>query len=227
MKNNRSLQLDSDFININQLSTQKPPENSLFWTLWNENIATAEKALNTDFIQGIKKGTLDPVTYGGFNVSDAYYCFHGADDYQTAAAKAKIPGLKAFLLKKYQGYEKYNATFPTTWHIKNADGIVPSEICKLYSAFESNVAKYQDPIYTLIAMIPCEYLWAWLGAQLSPAADHNLYKPWIDGNNDPSGAYAMGNFIDAYQKKHQIDPSLASQIYSQAMIFEYQNFKTA
>jgi thiaminase/transcriptional activator TenA len=227
MKNNRSLQLDPDFININQLSTKRPPEDSLFWMLWNQNIKTAEEALHTDFIQGIKNGTLDPVTYGGFNVSDAYYCFHGAEGYQTAAAKAETPVLKAFLLKKYQGYESYNATFPTIWHIKDADGIVPSEVCKAYSEFESTVAQNQEAIYTLIAMIPCEYLWAWLGEQLSPAADTNLYKPWIDGNNDPSGAYAMGNFIDAYQKVHEIDVDLALQIYSQAMTYEYQNFKTA
>lgn len=227
MKNNRSLQLDSDFININRLSTQKPPKDSLFWKLWNQNITTAELTLETDFIQGIKNGTLDPVIYGGFNVSDAYYCFHGADDYQTAAAKAENTGLKAFLQKKYKGYESYNATFPETWHIKDADGIVPSPICQQYSEFESRIAKNQDPIYTLIAMIPCEYLWAWLGEQLSPAADNNLYKTWIDGNNDPSGAYAMGNFIDAYQKLHSIDETLALKIYSEAMNFEYDNFATA
>jgi thiaminase/transcriptional activator TenA len=227
MKNNRSLQLDPDFIDIHKLSTKKPPEDSLFWTLWNQNLETANKALNTDFIQGIKNGTLDPVTYGGFNVSDAYYCFHGADDYQTAVAKADSPGLKAFLQKKYEGYEKYNATFPEIWHIKDADGIVPSEVCKAYSEFESSVAQQQDAIYTLIAMIPCEYLWAWLGEQLSPAADNNLYKPWIDGNNDPSGAYAMGNFIDAYQKTLPIDEELATFVYTQAIKFEYQNFETA
>ena len=160
MKNNRSLQLDQDFININQLSTARPPEDSLFWKLWNQNVKIAKEALNTDFVQGIKNGTLDPVTYGSFNVSDAYYCFHGADDYQTAVGKANSPGLKAFLQKKYEGYESYNATFPTTWHIKDADGIQPSDVCEQYAEFESSVAQNQEPIYTLIAMIPCEYLWA-------------------------------------------------------------------
>lgn len=227
MKNNRSLQLDSDFININKLSTNKPAADSLFWKLWNKNVATAEFALGTQFIQGIKNGTLDPVVYGSFNVSDAYYCFHGAEDYKTAVSKANSSGLKAFLQKKYEGYESYNETFPTTWHIKDAGGIQPSAVCERYSNFESNIAKNEDPIYTLIAMIPCEYLWAWLGAQLSPASDSNLYKPWIDGNNDPSGAYVMGNFIEEYQKEYPIDEQKAMKIYSQAMTFEYDNFATA
>ena len=65
---------------------------------------------------------------------------------------------------------------------------------KNYSEFESNVAAHEDPIYCLIVMLPCEYLWAWLGAQQSPPAPGNLYAPWITGNNEPSGACA-GEFF--------------------------------
>jgi len=61
-------------------------------------------------------------------------------------------------------------------------------------------------------MIPCEYLWAWLGAKLSPRVSGNLYAPWITGNNDPSGAYAMSNFLHLYQKEFpgELDPTLAT-----------------
>jgi thiaminase/transcriptional activator TenA len=227
MKNNRSLQVDTDFININKLSTEKPAANSLFWKLWNANKVIAQEALGTKFIQDIKKGTLDPVVFGSFNVSDAYYCFHGADDYQTSVSKATSPSLKAFLQKKYESYKSYNETFPATWHIKDANGIQPSDVCQQYSEFESKVAQNEEPIYTLIAMLPCEYLWSWLGAELSPASESNLYKPWIDGNNDPSGSYAMGNFIEAYRQEYPIDETLALKIYKEAMNFEFLNFHTA
>ena len=76
-------------------------------------------------------------------------------------------------------------------------------------------------------MLPCEYLWAWLGAQLNPPITGNLYADWITGNNDPSGAYAMGNFIDLYQQAYSIDESLSMDLYSTAMNFEYENFKAA
>lgn len=176
---------------------------------------------------GIKNGTLNPVIYGGFNVSDAYYCFHGAQDYLAAESRADDETLKAFLLKKYQSYQKFNDTFAAIWHIKDANGIVPSEACKNYSEFESNVATDEDPIYCLIVMLPCEYLWAWLGAQLSPPVPGNLYAPWIKGNNDPGEAYAMGNFLNEYQQSHTIDTNKAIQLYTQAMNFEQQNFATA
>lgn len=74
-------------------------------------------------------------------------------------------------------------------------------------------------------MLPCEYLWAWLGAQLSPPSPQNLYAPWVTGNNDPGGAYAMGNFLNNYQGS--IDPGQATQIYTAAMNYEQQNFAVA
>lgn len=227
MKNNRSITVEHDFLNTHQLSKDAPPADSLFWKMWNTCKNIAENTLNTAFIQGIKTGTLDPVKYGGFNVSDAYYCFKGAQDYLTAANRATHPTLKAFLLKKHNSYQKYNDTFPDTWHIKDANGIVPSTVCKQYSDFESSVATNEAPIYTLITMLPCEYLWAWLGNELSPPADGNLYAAWITGNDYPDGAYTMGNFIENYRKANPIDKAKALQLYTQAMTFEYENFKTA
>jgi len=227
MKNNRRIELSKEFVEEHKLSKLPPPENSLFWKMWNSCLDIANKSLETGFIKGIKDANLDPVKYGGFNVSDAYYCFHGADDYLTASDKASDPTLKAFLLKKYESYDKYNKTFPAIWHVKDANGIVPSDVCKNYSEFESEVITAEDAIYALIVMLPCEYLWAWIGGQLSPASKGNLYAPWINGNNDPSGAYAMGNFIDEYQKAYSIDENLAMKNYTKAMNYELQNFAVA
>lgn len=227
MKNNRAIRLDTSFIEAHQLSTSSPHEDSLFWKMWNMCTDIAEHVLQTDFIQGIKKGTLDPVVYGSFNISDAYYCFHGSEDYLKAATKASHPTLQAFLSKKHSSYQQYNETFPKVWRVKDADGIVPSETCKRYSDFESHLASLEDPIYALIAMIPCEYLWAWLGTQLSPPTAGNLYAPWINGNNSPDGAYAMGNFIESYRQEYPIDETLAITLYTQAMNFEYENFQSA
>ena len=227
MKNNRSIKLNRSFVTEHKLSTAPPPADSLFWKMWYACKDIADETLNTQFIQEIKSGTLNPVTYGGFNISDAYYCFNGTQDYLNAMDKASNPTLKAFLHKKYNSYQNYNDTFPKTWHVKDAEGIVPSEVCKLYSKFESMVASHQDPIYVLIVMIPCEYLWTWLAEQLSPPLPGNLYTPWVTGNNDPSGAYAMGNFLVEYQKENPINEELATQLYTQAITYEYQNFNTA
>ncbi|MEO0338180.1 MAG: TenA family transcriptional regulator [Bacteroidota bacterium] len=227
MKNNRQVHLDQAFITQHQLSHAEPAPDALFWKLWNANVATAKQALETKFVQGIKSGKLDPTVYGAFNISDAYYCFHGAEDYQTAASRALNPTLKAYLLKKYNSYKSYNDTFPQTWRIKDGSSIVPTKACAEYAAYESTIVSTEAPIYCIILMLPCEYLWAWLGAQLSPPTANNLYTSWITGNNDPSGAYTMGNFIEEYQASNPIDEAKAMEIYSKAMRFELENFISA
>lgn len=229
MRNPRRITLDRKFLIQNNLSTDPPPQDSLFWYLWNQTIDIANKALSTDFIQGINKGTLDPVKYGAFTVSDSYYCFNGAQDYLSAESKAEHPVLKLFLFKKYQSYQSYNEEFPTTWHIRDASGVVPIDVCKAYSDFEKQVASHQPSIYTLITMIPCEYLWYWLANSLMPASTTNLYAPWITGNGDPSGAYAIGNFINEYQKSYpnDINTNEALNLYQTAMNYEMENFAAA
>lgn len=227
MKNNRRTKLDAYFLSKYPLSTSPPSENSLFWKMWNACISIAEATLQTDFIQGIKQGDLDPIKYGGFHITDAYYCYNGEQDYLIAEDKAIDPTLKALLLKKHQNYHEFNQSFPTIWHIKDPYGIVPNDVCKYYSEFKSIVAYDEEPIYTLIVTLSCEYLWAWLGAQLSPPAKGNLYASWIHANNDPDAAYAIGNFIDEYQKHHSINENKAIKLFTQAMNFELQNFEAA
>ena len=229
MKSPRRIILTKEMITHHQLSTQPPPPDALFWKMWNACTQISQAALETQFIQGIKQGNLDPVEYGGFNISDAYYCFNGAQDYQEAESRAQDALLKAFLLAKYKSYDKYNQEFPTVWHLKDAAGVVPTEVCRQYSDFESSIAAHQDPIYAVVVMLPCEYLWAWLASQLAPPSPGNLYAPWITGNHDPSGGFAMGNFIDSYQAQYpdSIDEAQAIAIYTQAMEYEQKNFATA
>jgi thiaminase/transcriptional activator TenA len=229
MRSPRRITLDEELAVKHGISFDPPPPDSLFWSMWNACVAIAQRALGTPFIQGIKAGTLDPVKYGGFNVSDAYYCFHAAKDYPAAERRATDSTLKAFLLRKYHAYQKYNATFPPVWHVKDAQCIAPLDVCKEYSRFESSVAANEDPIYCLVVMLPCEYLWAWLAAQLGTPSPQNLYASWITENVGAQGAYAIGNYLSAYQTQHPgaIDAAKATDIYRRAMEFEHRNFAAA
>ena len=230
MKSPRRITITPEMAQQYNLSFDPPPPDSLFWTMWNACTTIAQEALQTPFIQGIKAGTLDPVQYGGFNVNDAWYCFNGAADYRTAAERANDhPALKGFLTLKHEKYEKYNKTFPQIWRVRDGASIVPFDVCRKYSDFESSVASREDPIYSVVVMLPCEYLWAWLAEQLLPPGAGNLYAPWITGNNDTRGPYAMGNLLNEYEAAHPgaIDHAKAIHIYSKAMSFEAENFAAA
>lgn len=229
MGNPRRIKVADSLIEKHQLSTDPPPANSLFWKLWDSSKDIAHKALETDFLKGLKKGDLDPVKFGAFNVSDAYYCFKGTDYYENAVKHADNPVLKDFLLEKVQSYVDYNERFHETWFIKDANSIVPPPICEEYSAFESRISREEDPIYTLILMLPCEYLWAWLSEEMLPAEPTNIYGDWIRANDIPFIGYAMGNFLDEYLKDNPkaIDEDKAVKIYKQAMEYEYRYFLSA
>lgn len=223
----RRILFSEDFFEVNKLDVNVPSSDSLFFELWNENFETAKKALATSYIQGIRNGVLDPIVYGSFMVNDAYYCYHGAANYLNAANKTNHPVLKAFLLKKYHSYNEYNQTFSNTWRLQDASGVRPLEPTKKYADFEQEVALRYESIYTLIVMIPCEYLWYWLASQIEPMESNNLYVSWGLANNDPKGAYAMGNFLENYVKHNGIDKKQALEIYSKAIQYELENFIAA
>ena len=228
MANPRRIALSSTPLDIvEELSTAAPPQNALFWHLWQTCKKTAVAALETDYIQGIGAGSLDPTQYGAFNVLDAYYCFKGADAYAVAAKRATDPILKLFLTKKHESYQKYNTSFSQTWHIRDASSVIPNTVCKKYAQLEADVAAEEAPIYSLIVMLPCEYLWYWLSDQLYPPQNSNLYGFWINENHYVDGAYKMGNFIELYQQQRAIDFDKALHFYSRAMQYEQQNFAMA
>ena len=209
------------------ISAAAPPPDSLFWTMFKASQDIAEKALNTGFIQGIKNGNLNPQLYGGYTVMDAYYCLKGADDYKIAAERCEDPKLKLFLDHKYQSYNSYNQQFSQTWGIESANGLRPNQAVLDYANLEHQVVTQDDPVYALVAMLPCEYLWYWLSDQLKGFTDNNLYAFWIEGNLDAKGAYAMGNVIETYRQAHPdgLDPAKALEIYRGAMNGEYQDFE--
>ena len=235
MRNNRSL-IDHDYlIKKHKLNTNPPPPNSLFWKMWNAGGEwIAQEAINTGFLKGIKNGNLNPTHYGAFNVSDVYYCFNGASDYGIAAQRTTNIILQDYLLKKQQSYNQYNQSACITWNLASPQSIQPTPTALNYSLFEQSVANgsakegnVKDPIFTLIVMLPCEYLWAWLASQLAPPAPSNIYASWITSNNQPDGAYAMGNFLQEYITLNRIDENLATVIYLTAMEYEYSNFSSA
>ena len=216
------------------LPKTKPPPDSLFWKLVAapESLQISNDAYATDFVQGIRKGTLDPSIYGGFNISDCFYCYSGADDYEDAAKRAAHPELKAYLQEKADSYKEYNNSFTTTWRITGPEAIIPTKEAKEYSEWETNIAKNEEPFYTLIAMLPCTHLWAWLAQKLTddPVSGldpvKNVYAFWIKDNLSFGGSHRIGNFIDTFMKEHpgEIDEAKAMRIYTEGMKHEQANF---
>ncbi len=215
------------------LHVDPPPQDSISWKLWTSCTDVAEEAFNTDYIQGIWLSSLNPGDYGHYTIQDCAYCCHAQGDFETIEERSSakgFPQLAAFAKTKYEGYVAYTKELMEAWHLSNTDAISPSDAAAQYMAFEGSVAKEMDPIYGVIAMIPCEQLWSWLANVMdeTPVAG-NLYQFWIDENKSWDGAYRLDNFIDGWIKDHpnSYDPKLGLHAYRGSMIGEANFFRSA
>jgi thiaminase/transcriptional activator TenA len=205
----------------------EPPKDALFWKMWNANIDIAGKVLNTGYFTGIRNGNLNPVAFGSLMVLDAYYCMKGRDDYSAAATHAPDETCREFCMGKVESYDDYNQYYHRTWHIREADSVIPENEIKEYADHEAFVAGNLDTPYLLCAMLPCEYLWTWIANQLDPdVPESSLYRFWVDGNaGTPEGAYQMGNLLESYRR--EIDEKQAMDIYAKSMNCELSVFTAA
>lgn len=220
-------------------STTEPPPDSLFWKLWRSNFGLASNALSTRFVEGVRTGDLSREVYTAWSQSDAFYCAQSALFYKLASDRAygeHDEVLGRFLRKKYEWFKSYNdffynGSYETNGNESDVNGnavdAVPSRVILEYVSFQHWVVLKFHPVYTLIVMLPCEWLWAWLTQKLSTKVDaSNEYIDWIRYNTDASSAFASANFIHNFMKSHDniIVPSIADELYRTAIIFEIDNF---
>lgn len=213
------------------------PEDSFFYRAFAANSGTADAIINTKYLQAMKQGTLSPDYYGGLTVLDSYYCYRAAstlDGLLCNINQEQDPALKTLASTMYEGYKDYNSTFINYWHIKQSDSVVPTDTMKAYAEHEHQVMCYQDPIYTLVAYIPCYYLWPWFSKQIIDSDGYNpgVYHSWFENNyygeDSFNSARKIGWLIEEWQNKGKsFDEEKAFEIYKTSMDFELKVFTEA
>lgn len=191
-----------------------------------QNISAADTAYNSVFIEGIKNGSLDPQRYGAVNVLDAYYCYEAASSLWIACSKAKNKdqGLYELLTRLYNGYAGYNQTFLNQWHISASKNVTPTICFREYAEHERKVAKDEDAVYLLPALLPCYYLWYWMAQKIKQDSTlkPGLYQFWVDGNAyEPHSAEAIDDFISQWSSAGKTwDESKAMEIFKTSITLE-------
>ena len=232
--------LDFTHAELLKLETDKskPPENSIGWKLWTSSQDIANEALNSTFVQGIKEGTLSPDQYGHYSIQDCAYCHHGQNDYKEAADRATTEGfdqLAAFCVARYDSYASYTKSLLKGWHLSNVEALTPGPAAQAYIDFESMVAKTLHPIYIIVAMLPCDQLWPWLGTTLAAEKKEqkippNCYDFWITENDGQwGGSYRLDNFLNAWFAAYPdvYDEALATWVMQSCMTCEVNFFRGA
>lgn len=224
----------SDFFTL----ADRPRLTSFFNRAFNACRRTANEVASTQYLQSMHNGTLDPLSYGCLTVQDAYYCYHAQDTLRAVMERVDReahPDLYELIEAKVTSYDNYNRTFLEDWRIRNTESVIPTETMRRYVEHEQRVAHDEDPIYALVAYLPCYNLWPWFARQLmlSPWYNPGVYQGWFEavyqGEKESfGGAWLMGNFIEEWKDAgHPFDEGLALDIYRTSMEFELGVFSEA
>lgn len=213
--------------------TSPPPKDSIAWKLWLNAADIAQEALKSDFIQGVKAGDLSPDQYGHYTIQDAAYCEHAQEDYQSAEKRAQgmnEPAFAAFAQARYKSYASYTKSVLESWHLNNIESLSPGPAAQAYIDFERHTAQNLDPIYLIIAMLPCDQLWPWLANEIAAGnRKGNVYDFWITENSSWHGAYRLDNFINAWFVQHpeQYNDATANRVMQSCLMGETNFFRGA
>ena len=216
----------------------KPLPTSFYSRAFLANRRTANAVANTRYLQSMHSGTLNPLAYGCLTVQDAYYCYHAQDTLvglRNRIDREEQPELYDVVDSSASAYDDYNRTFLEDWHIRDAQSVIPTKTMRDYAEHERRISRDEEPIYTLVAYLPCYHLWPWFARQLmaSPRYRPGVYRDWFEGiyqgeRQSFGGAWLLGNFIEQWREKGlSFDEGLAHDIYRTSMDFELKVFSEA
>lgn len=226
-----SKKLTKKFLQEQNLTIYDPDTDSFLYQAFQNNLDCAKQALSTSYLQGIKHGNLDPDTYGAFIIQDTYYCFHGVATLEKACDLAiHEPTMRVILQYIKDAYKGYcDHTLEAKWHLISTGSITVRPSLKAYTEFEYKVATSEPLIYTIVALLPCYYLWSWLALQMKDYDPSNIYKNWIEDNLDMDPSSILSHFLECYRKASPslFDEAKAMDIFKKSMNFELMNFRDA
>lgn len=208
-----------------------PPRDSYFWRLWEANKNKAMQMLNSNFVQGIKNGSLDPQTFGAIAMNEAYCSVRAEHGYMQASQRKDNTNqdVQKYFKLMHGHCSQYNKQFAKTWHMSEERETLekclnPIKPTKDYADHESEVLTTYPSMFALVAVLPRMYLCSWIAQQLTqPMADENTYS-WIVAHQNPESAYVIGNFLEKFTNSINFDKAL--RIYSKSMDYELEILKT-
>ena len=84
----------------------------------------------------------------------------------------------------------------TQWHISDPSNVVLNSPAEAYKNFMEEAFLTLPPYNVIIALLPCDRLWNWLGEQLLPfVSATNSYSFWIVQQN-ANANNRMSSFVD-------------------------------
>ncbi|XP_067115931.1 uncharacterized protein [Osmerus mordax] len=194
---------------------------SLYDVLWNDSFDIVQMILKADFLQGMASVRLSAERFMTFNLQDIYYLVKVTEMLAEMKGKPQTPpDLKTFFEKKYNSYQSFAASVLEKYCLKDASSIIPGLAMSSYLQTYREAMKL-DPIYFVVAMLPCVSLWPYLAQHLD-IKKNTAYYEWKDENmhGDPRKVYQP--LLDKYACS--INRETATALFRKQMSHEQEFF---
>ncbi|MCO5604186.1 hypothetical protein L7F22_058347 [Adiantum nelumboides] len=213
-------------------STSSSSTSAPLWQqLWADQTSEELKAqaLNTVFIKGVEKGTLDPQLFGKYTVQDAVYCGKIAHLWLNLSNNSNADEHLQDLAREMRGkYLKAAEGLFQWWQIEynvsnDEYGVWLGEHAKKYVEMVEESVK-ENPAYMLVANFPCIKLWHFLASTLEPKQpSNNIYAFWIEAYKREGSSVAL--LQDAIEKYAEtLNYATALQLFHKGMQCEIDFF---
>jgi len=206
-------------VNQNEDTIDGHKQLSLTEALWLGTERERRRVLDTNFIQGLKTGKLDPIKFGVFSFEDVVYCLKTVEALRSASLRA-IGDVKEYLIHSIEEYQTYSKSLTELWRVSSPDAVTLGSSLSKYIAYHLKVAHKMEPIYTVVSLVPCERLWPWIGEQIKDSsATFGVYRDWIGDNFTGDGYKDVEKFLNEHEAI--IDKEKAKQVYDTCMDGEF------
>ncbi|XP_018610467.1 uncharacterized protein LOC108935949 [Scleropages formosus] len=198
---------------------------SFYEDLWKSNIDIANATLQTRFLQAMQMGNLPVEKYTIFGMQDLYYMINVTAMLREMSEKKPMPeDIKQFFKGRFNSYEKYLAYLLNDFSLTNESVIVPRPAMASYINNYHRVMKKYEPIYFVVALLPCSKLWPYLAENVN-MTENNPYYSFKRDNQGGNPAKHFKGLLDGYQ--HKMNKKTAHQIFRQQMEHEKNFFQSS
>ncbi|KAJ8260347.1 hypothetical protein GJAV_G00179910 [Gymnothorax javanicus] len=196
-------------------SNQETCTSDLYEDLWNNNKYIADETLDLPFLKHMQSGSLSAEDYINFTLQDVKYLDEVVKMlYELINTRSIQTNTTKFLRDRYRGYSSYLTDVLESFSMEEPPNIKLHPAMAKYINTYKDVMRTKDPIYFVVALLPCSRLWPYLAKNLKMKKDNAYYK-FKTSNENYNPAKHFKPFLNRHQKKIDID--VAHEVFRQQM----------
>eukprot|EP00116_Pleurobrachia_bachei_P008153 sb/3468415/ len=198
------------------------------WTTedhWRSTATLRDDSLTSSFITGIVDETLTMDQLNSFMVDDTVYLREVAEILTEVTWQCHLNStgtctepLLEFLGVSAAKWGIYAEEYAARYNV-STDTTGGPEISG-YIDHIRQVSMSQDPVYTVVALIPCARLWPWLGQKIgSGVVDFGIFTEWVEYNLYPysTGYLKYQAIVDDGIRRGVVEFGTADKIYRESL----------